>query len=47
LRQALAAFKENCSAFLEHKDDFDVERIHEGLPDRLQKMLVDEEEASS
>ena len=29
LRQALVAFKKNCSSFLEHKDDFDVEHVHD------------------
>merc|ERR1719158_1972398 len=27
--KALMAFKKNCSSFLDHKDDFDVETIHD------------------
>ena len=40
--QALVAFKKNCSAFLDHKDDFDVDTIHDSLPQHLRDMVMDE-----
>jgi len=40
--KALGAFKKNCSAFLDHKDDFDVETIHDSLPPHLRDMVADE-----
>merc|ERR1711907_159229 len=42
--KALSDFKRNCSSFLDHKDDFDVERIHDGLAPKLQAMLADDDE---
>jgi len=40
--KALVAFKKNCSAFLDHKDDFDVDTIHDSLPQHLRDMVMDE-----
>merc|ERR1712057_22457 len=38
--KALMAFKKNCSSFLDHKDDFDVETIHDSLPPHLRDMVL-------
>jgi len=40
--KALSDFKRNCSSFLDHKDDFDVETIHDALPAKLQAMLAED-----
>lgn len=40
--KALVAFKKNCSAFLDHKDDFDVDTIHDSLPPHVRAMVSEE-----
>lgn len=37
--KALKAFKQNCEAFLEHKDDFDVDTVHDVLPPHLRELV--------
>jgi len=37
--KALLAFKKNCNAFLQHKDDFDVDHIHDSLPEHVRALI--------
>jgi len=41
--KALVAFKKNCSSFLDHKDDFDVDTIHDSLPAHLRELVEPDE----
>jgi len=41
--KALVAFKKNCSSFLDHKDDFNVDTIHDSLPPHLRELVEPDE----